>query len=124
VLLQTSKLQSDIAPLRSSEAFSLVAIAGPDGSQACSCSRIHCRRPAARAVRARSGPHRPRHRPRRYGRNTGAFDGMQRTLAGRHSQHFRDTLAIGIDALGMGPHRHRAVDELRNGADGPIEPCA
>ena len=32
----------DIAPLPSSDAFSLVTIAGPYGSQPCSCSRIHC----------------------------------------------------------------------------------
>jgi len=44
VLLQTSKFQSDIAPLPSSDAFSLVTIAGPNGSQVCSCSRVHCTR--------------------------------------------------------------------------------
>jgi len=34
------ELQSAILPLPSSEAFSFVTIAGPNGSQACSCSRI------------------------------------------------------------------------------------
>src|SRR6202022_4911766 len=56
VLLQTSKFQSDIAPLPSSEAFSFVTIAGPNGSQACSCSRVHCKRTGkpgkARAISA------------------------------------------------------------------------
>ncbi len=44
VLLQTSKFQSEIAPLASSDAFSFVTMAGPYGSQLCSCSRIHCTR--------------------------------------------------------------------------------
>src|SRR6266403_3998808 len=43
VLLQTSKFQCEIAPSPSSDAFNLVTIAGPYGSQACSCSRVHCR---------------------------------------------------------------------------------
>jgi hypothetical protein len=58
VLLQTSKFQSEILPLPSSDAFSFVTIAGPNGSQACSCSRIHCTRTGvpgkARASRAAS----------------------------------------------------------------------
>ncbi len=36
VLLQTSKFQSAIVPLASSDAFSFVTIAGPYGSQLCS----------------------------------------------------------------------------------------
>ena len=58
VLLQTSKFQSAILPLPSSDAFSLVTIAGPNGSQACSCSRVHCTRTGtpgiARAIKAAS----------------------------------------------------------------------
>src|ERR1700722_3402221 len=100
-----------MAPLSSSEALNLVTIAGPYGSQACSCSRIHCTRDQSRirggivgAVMAVT---------------PGALDMNAANALERHPQHFRDRLTIGIDALGMGPDRERAIDQLRDCAGRP-----
>ena len=80
---------------------------------------LHAHR-ARRAARARSARHRPRHRRRRCGRSSRSpRHGCSADAGRRHPQHFRDALAIGIDALRVRPHRHRAVDELRHGAGRP-----
>ena len=66
---------------------------------------------ARRAARARSTRRRPRHRRRRYGRNSRSLrHGCSANARRRHAQHFGDALAVGIDTLGVGPDRHRAVD--------------
>ncbi len=49
----------------------------------------------------------------------GAFDMDAANARRRHAQHLGDALAVGIDALGVGPDRHRAIRELRNGTGRP-----
>ena len=44
---------------------------------------------------------------------------MQRTLAGGIRSISAIALAVGIDALGVGPDRHRAIGKLRDGAGRP-----
>ena len=49
----------------------------------------------------------------------GAFDMDAADARRRHPQHLRDRLTVGINALRMGPDRHRTVGQLRDRAGRP-----
>ena len=92
----------------------LVTIAGPNGSQACSCSRIHCTRTGTPGQRARD----------QGGVGRGIIGAVVAVTSGALDMDAADAspaacrsisaiaCAVGIDALGVGPDRHGAVDRI------------
>ena len=104
-------------PILPSPARNLVAIAGPKGSHACSCSRIHWTRTGLPGIAAARSSGVGGDIIRAIMAVAASAFGMDAAhLVQRHSQHFRERLAQWKTPWRVSPDRHRTVLRFRDGA--------